>query len=235
MSPRSSRSEPVGVERARARRKPLVQSRDGLARAIGLVLLSGCAPQATPDSAASLEHPKRRPDGVAIDPELSLPAAREWAHSREGVIALRTPLSHERAREAVRRFFLAVSREDLDALRQTFADGAQQLRPGSARGEEALPAWSRRFSRLDYYPLTGSIYWSDDAIEIARLRDATLDADHFGISTTLADEGGALVARATIASARVGTPLFGESLSFVLRRAGDDYLIEQLVEDFTPP
>jgi hypothetical protein len=145
------------------------------------------------------------------------------------------PLSHDRAREAVRRFFLAVSREDLDGLRQAFADGAQQLRPGAARGEEALPAWSRRFSRLDYYPLTGSIYWSDDTIEIARLRDATLDADHFGLSATLGDDSGAIVARATIASARAGTPLFGDSLSFVLRRAGDDYLIEQLVEDFSPP
>ena len=173
--------------------------------------------------------------GVAIDPELTLPVAREWAHSREGVVALRTPLSHERARQVVRLFFMAVSREDLDALRQSFTNGAQQLRPGAARGEEALPAWSRRFSRLDYYPLTGSIYWSDDAIEIARLRDASADADHFGLSTTLADEGGALVARATVVSARAGTPLFGESLSFVLRRVGDEYLIEQVVEDFTPP
>jgi hypothetical protein len=218
-----------------ARRTPANPACVVLAASLGLASLAACSQPVHVGSRTSLDAPKRQPDGVAIDPELTLPVAREWAHSREGVVALRTPLSHDRAREAVRRFFLAVSREDLDGLRRSFADGAQQLRPGAARGEEALSAWSRRFSRLDYYPLTGSIYWSDDAIEIARLRDARLDADHFGISAGLGDEGGALVARATIASARVGTPLFGETLSFVLRRDGDDYLIEQLVEDFTPP
>ncbi len=234
MSLRSKRSEPASATRREARLWRALLGAFGFAL-LGALGLAACARPAPEEPELGPEPLRRRPDGVALDPELELPAAREWAHSRDGVVALRTPLSHERAREAVRRFFLAVSREDLDALRQAFASGAQQLRPGAARGEEALPAWSRRFSRLDYYPLTGSVYWSDDAIEIARLRDATLDADHFGIASTLADEGGALVARATIASARVGTPLFGESLSFVLRRAGDEYLIEQLVEDFTPP
>ena len=208
MSLRSKRSEPASATRREARLWRALLGAFGFAL-LGALGLAACARPAPEEPELGPEPLRRRPDGVALDPELELPAAREWAHSRDGVVALRTPLSHERAREAVRRFFLAVSREDLDALRQAFA--------------------------LDYYPLTGSVYWSDDAIEIARLRDATLDADHFGIASTLADEGGALVARATIASARVGTPLFGESLSFVLRRAGDEYLIEQLVEDFTPP
>jgi hypothetical protein len=197
--------------------------------------LAGCVSPPRASVASREDTERRRPDAVVIDPELVPPPARETAGVDEGLVTLRTPLAPSEARAVVRGFLEAVAREDLDGVRRVLGASAQWLRPGSPRGEEALSAWSRRFTRLDYFPLVGSVYWIDDGIEVARMRDALTDVDRFGLAPDVRRDAADVVARAEIPSARAGVPLFGEAITFVLRRSEQGYVIEQLVEDFTPP
>ena len=176
---------------------------------------------------AIVEGAPRKPDGVALDPPLTLPAPRERAQATDGIVSLKTPLGTEAARSVVVRFFTSVVNEDREGLRQLVAPTAIFYNPSSNARENALVYWSRRFDTLDYQLLTGGSLFREDSIELYR-------ADQWDASALSDDSDPSdIIARVRVPPAGTGRPLLGESVTFQLRRVENRFVIQKLTEDFS--
>lgn len=214
-------------------------------RFIGLALVcAGCSPSLAVDA----DGPeRRRPDGVAVDPVEYPPDAADRADSSDGVVALRTPLGADAARETTKSFFNAVTREDLEAVRASMSTDATAINPSTRARENAFYFYSRRFQRLDYFWLTNVAFFQDDRVELFRAEEAaSLWADLVGPTATPAGTTAAsmndklepsdVVVRVPISLPRVGSAaLMADEMTLLLRRSGGRYVIHRLVEDFTLP
>jgi hypothetical protein len=161
---------------------------------------------------------RRRPDAVAIDRPTTLPSPRERDRTDEGIVVLRPGLGLEAARSTVTRFFAVIASEDPTALRQLFLPGATSENPNTSAREDAYLFWIRRFSRLDYQ-LVASVAPPTITVESEDSPDAT----------------GLEVLKVSPNRSVFGQQLFGESITFILRRSGSQYLVERIVEDFIIP
>lgn len=188
--------------------------------------LAGCA---GPNEAVVREGAPRRPDGVALDPPLEPPPARERADASEGLVTLRTPLGAEAARAVVTRFFQVVVNEDREGLRQLLSPTAIAYNPASNARENALVFWSRRFDTLDYQLLTGGSLFSGDGVELYRADQ--WDRGALGDDTEPSD----MIAHVRVPPLGTGRPLLGESITFQLRRVDNRFVIAKLTEEFSLP
>lgn len=193
---------------------------------------------------------KRRPDGVAVDPLESPPAAVDVAEASSGVVSLRAPLGVDAARATVSAFFEAVGNEDGEALMKLLSMDAVWVNPTSRAREPAYSIFSRRFGRLDYGAVAGVKFWGDehvlegeDAVRAwAQLVPAAAPpgagvAQPAAASSPLfldtLDQGDVLVrAPINITRGSGAASLFGAEVALVLRRDEDRYVIRRLAEDF---
>ncbi len=191
-----------------------------------VVTLSACAGSGAPPV---LEGAPRKPDGVAIDPPMLAPAAREHADASDGLVTLRTPLGAEAARSVVTRFFQIVVNEDREGLRQLLAPSAIAWNPTSNARENAIAYWSRRFDSLDYQLLTLGSLFRDDSIELFRADQWVGGA--LGDDTDPSD----IIAHVRVPPVGTGRPLLGESVTFQLKRIDNRFVIAKLTEEFSLP
>lgn len=214
--------------------------------AVGASLsLTACAPSLPKDATSDTD--RRRPDGIAVDPLEYPPEARESADASEGVVALRTPLGPEAAKEATKSFLQAISREDNEGLRKVMTPDAMSINPTTRVRESSFYFFSRRFGRLDYFVLSNIGFWQEDRMELYRAGEgATLWADTVGPSAnapagTPSSNNDTLdptdvVVRVPLSVPRTSSgPMMGDELTLLLRRSGGRYVIHRVVEDFTLP
>ncbi|NUP07633.1 MAG: hypothetical protein HOW73_16420 [Polyangiaceae bacterium] len=213
--------------------------------AIALVLqVAACSGTQKP---LSPEDGRRHPDGIAVDPLEHPPDAVEEASAADGVVALRTPLGPEAAKETTRSFLLAVSREDLEGLRKLMTTDATSINPSTRARESSFYFFSRRFGRLDYFFLSNVSFWQEERVELYRANEGdTLWSDTVGPTASPASgspasmndalEPSDVIVRVPLSLPR--TPagqLLGEEVTLLLRRSGGRYVVHRVVEDFTLP
>src|SRR5690242_2939224 len=158
-----------------------------LAAAGAVALLAGCAARGAasdaeaPDPAqpskatASRAEPPRRGLGVAVDPELQLPAATTTGSSEKGVVVLAAPVDVRPALRVVSDFFEAASAESIEMLERLLDRAAHTRGSPKARPEAALPSWRRRFDRLDYTPLATELVYRAADVKVHTAGDAAAD------------------------------------------------------------
>ena len=188
--------------------------------------LSACAGSGAPPV---IEGAPRKPDGIAIDPPMQTPPAREQANASDGIVTLRSPLGAEAARSVVTRFFQVIVNEDREGLRKLLAPTAIAYNPASNARENAVAYWSRRFDSLDYRLLTTGSLFREDTIELYR-------ADQW-VGGALGDETepSDIIAHVRVPPVGTGRPLLGESVTFQLKRIDNRFVIAKLTEEFSLP
>lgn len=206
--------------------------------------VTACSPKAVPETP---DEERRHPDGIAVDPLEYPPDAVDAAPASAGVIALRTPLGTEAAKETVKDFFLSVSLEDLEGIRNLMTVDAASLNPASHARESSFYFFSRRFGRLDYFFLSNVSFWQEERMELYRASEATtLWSDMVGPTATPAAgtpaavndalEPSDVVVRVPLSLPRTPSgQILGTEMTLLLRRSGGRYLIHRVVEDFTLP
>ena len=206
------------------------------------VVLAGCAAAAKP---LAPDDGRRHPDGIAVDPLEYTPEPQEMVSAGAGVVALRTPLGAEAAKETTRSFLLAIAQEDLEALRKTMSPDASSINPATRARESSFYFFSRRFGRLDYTYLSNVGFWQEERVELYRAGEASsLWADTVGPSATpglastssMSDvlEPADIVVRVPLAVPRSSSgQLLGDELLLLLRRSGGRYVVHRIVEEFT--
>ncbi len=192
---------------------------------------AGCAasPGLGPEGA---ERPKRKPDGVAIDPMSSPPAARERASSTDGIVTLRTPLGVARAVAVVEELFRRVVLEDGEGVASLFTRDATAVQPGVNQGSNAALFWQGRFRKLDYTKLAGEPIYHEGELAIFRPTDSLDALPSAAVRPESLGEGDVVV-RVPIITTRIGADrLFGDEIVLWMRRDGDRFLIYRVLEDF---
>lgn len=199
-------------------------------------LAIGCASAGAPrfESVTQLddEAPRRAP-GVSIDPVSELPPSQPRGDTATGVVMLRAPADAAQGREAVKRFFRAVSTESIEDLEAELHERAQILFGSGAR----LPVgvfWRQRFSKLDYASLAGSTLYRDRELETYRGADLSelSPPPRFPIAVPR----DAILIKVKLAMTRTGrTRMFGDVMLFLLRPEADGYKISEVVEEFQLP
>ena len=202
-------------------------------RACSALLLLGCGARATAvESASALPEEERRAPGVAIDPQAALPAPADHAQSQQGLVVLAAPSDPNVARETVRQFFDAVSREANDELDRLVAPDAW-VETGSQR-QPVRAFWRARFAQLDYGVLAREVVYRESELETFKPRDLQRMGENR--PTFVEPRDGDLVVRARIRASWKGrSRLFGDELVFLLRPAGSRFVITEISEDFRLP
>ncbi len=204
-----------------------------------LPLLAGASSCAATGGLGPLDgdKPRRRPDGVAIDPISAPPPARDRASASDGLVTLRTPLGADRAYAVVAELFRKVVLEDHDGLEPLFIHDAVSVtgvapNGGPAQNSNALLLWQGRFRKLDYTKLAGEPIYREAEIHVFRADD-TLDAlPHPTVRPEALGEND-IVLRVPILTTRIGAErLFGDEMVLWMRRDGDRYRIYRALEDF---
>lgn len=113
----------------------------------------GVSPSArsTPDPSA--EEPKRKPDGVLLEPAPAVPVAVERADAR-GVVALKQGLSLEEIRALVRQLMRAYESEQPEGVNVLLTPDATDLYARWGR-DQILAKLRERFTRLEYQKIRG--------------------------------------------------------------------------------
>jgi hypothetical protein len=206
-------------------------------RALQVVVVLGVAGCAASNSLGPIDpdHPRRHPDGVAIDPISGPPAARDQAGVAEGLVTLRTPLGAERAVATVEELFRKVVVEDGEGLDVLFARDAVSVNaaaPTGGPGGSALLLWQGRFRKLDYTKLAGEPIYREAELQIFRPGDTVESLPHPSVHPESLGESDVVV-RVPILTTRIGAErLFGDELILWMRRDGDRYRIYRVFEDF---
>jgi hypothetical protein len=202
--------------------------------------LVACADVSTLGPISDLDNARRKPDGVAVDPQSLPPTARDSADAALGVMTLRTPLGVDRALVAVEELFRRIVLEDAEGMERLFVGDAVAVtgwHPG-AETQKAVAWWANRFRKLDYGKLAGETIYRPAELQIVRGSDAVDAALHAVIQPPAAVHTDALdpndvVLRVPILTARVGVErLLGDEMILWLRRDGDRFRIYRLLEDF---
>jgi hypothetical protein len=201
------------------------------------LLAAGCSIHQAPpfETASRPPDEPRRPDGVAVDLEGSLPPAQATGSTESGLVPLKEPLDVSQAMQAVRTFFHAVSDEDLEAMRTVLASDAQLLPLGTGNGMRVDRHWERRFRKLDYTALGGEPLYRESMVETYRYED--LDTPLAGRplrpAAMVPDD---VLIRVPVTRTRFGIDrVFGDEILFVLRREARQFEIQTVYEDFTAP
>jgi hypothetical protein len=173
----------MSAESGGRRRLRPPSARPALSGCLALALL-GCASR-NPESSGAMhaatappgakgddERP-RRGLGIAVDPELELPAAVPKAPATGGLVVLSAPVDVRPAMHVVGAFFEAIGDESPESLERLFDRSARTRASPKARPEAALPSWRRRFERLDYSPLSMELVYRAADVKIYAAGDAT--------------------------------------------------------------
>ncbi len=199
-------------------------------------MLSACALHGAPafETASSPPDEKRRPDGVAVDLEGSLPSARAAGSSQDGLLSLREPVDPSQALVTIRAFFRAVSHEDLDAFVEVLAVDAQHLPLGSGASMPVERHWDRRFRKFDYASAV-ELPYRESMVETYRFDDLDGSLSNRPVRPVGMMPQDVLV-RVPISRTRSGLDrVFGEEMLFVLRWDGSKFEIQTVYEDFVAP
>jgi len=201
------------------------------------LLATGCAVHQSPhfDTTHDLPDVPRRPDGVAVDLEGSLPPAQSTGSTSSGLVPLKEPVDVSQAMQLVRTFFRAVSTEDLDAMRSVLASDAQQLPLTAGNGMRVDRHWDRRLRKLDYAALGAEPLYRESMVETYRYEDldSPLTGRPLRPAAMLPDD---VLIRVPVTRTRFGIDrVFGEEVLFVLRREQGRFEIQTIYEDFTAP
>lgn len=207
-----------------------------LATSLLACLLCACALHRAPsfETAKSPKDEPRRPDGVAVDLQGSLPEAQPVGSTDEGLLPLKEPVDPSLALHAIRRFFRAVSNEDLDNLVEGVAADAQQLPLGSGSGMPVERHWDRRFRKFDYAAGV-ELPYRESTVETYRFEDLDGSLPNRPLRPAGMTPQDVLV-RVPIARTHFGLDrVFGEEMLFVLRWQGSQFEIQTVYEDFVAP
>ncbi len=200
-------------------------------------IAAGCAIHTSPSFETASEPPDepRRPDGVAVDLEGSLPPAKTTGSTQSGLVPLKEPVDISQAMHAVRTFFRGISDEDMDLMRSVLAGDAQLLPIGTGNGMRAERHWERRFRKLDYTALGSEPLYRESMVETYRYED--LDEPMAGRPlrpAAMVPED--VLIRVLVTRTRFGIDrVFGPEILFVLRREGRVFEIQTVHEDFATP
>ncbi len=178
------------------------------------------------------DAPPRRGLGVAVDPELELPAAAASAAAEKGLVVLAAPVDVRPALRVVADFFEAVSAESPEMLERLLDRAAHTRASPKARSEAALPSWRRRFDRLDYSPLGTELVYRAADVKVHSASDAATS----GAARLLpvVPKGEEIVVQ-VFPVGQTASKLLGSELDFVLKPSAGSYKIAELVEDFRLP
>lgn len=171
-----------------------------------------------------------------MDPAWEAPAAADSAESSTSVLSLRPPPGDQIPRALVSSFFRSVITEDAAGLGELFTSDATEAAAGP-RGpaSAALEPWKARLRHGQYRRLANEIVYQDGDIETYRYEDLELAA--LGRPARPPDmQRSELLVRVPIRNARAGGDrLFGDEITFVLRRSGSRWRIRQIIEEFQLP
>jgi hypothetical protein len=204
---------------------------------LGVTLFAGCARVPPPlETTSRLETAPRRPDAVAVDPTSAPPPPRTVARSNEQLVTLRAPLGLDAARRTVRRFFEAVAAEDIGQLSAVASPTAlvSDTRGGSVERMQNLGfLWRQRFAKLDYTSVEpGSLYREAEVETFEGRHGVELPAELRVAAAGEPLEPEDVVMRVRILAHGASTErLFGNTLTFWLRRDEDRYVVSRLAED----
>jgi hypothetical protein len=191
---------------------------------------------ATFATASALPSGPRRPDGVAVDLQGSMPPASTRAATQDGLVALREPVDMTGALQPVRQFFESVSREDGVAMRGLLTFDAQSFMPSGpgSSGMRVEDAWDRRFSKFDYKATGPEPVYRETSVETYRYKDLD-EAEGDRPQRPMVMDPQDVLIRVPIEIRRVGVDrVFGDEILFVVRRVEGAFRIRALVEDFQP-
>jgi hypothetical protein len=178
------------------------------------------------------ETPEERTvPAVTLERETELPAAAPRANVLQHVVVLQPPLDAALARDVVRRFFNAVTREDLAQLEALLMPEAAILLDGQAGKRRAGEFWRARLSQLEYDKFTPSELYRPSQIETYRKPETERARQRLRAAVTLED-GDLLLAVPVLVTQREKVRAFGDTISFVLRATADGPRIAELVESF---
>ncbi len=187
------------------------------------------------DTATEVPDAPRRPDGVAVDLEGSLPPPTSTGETHAGLLALAEPVDISQALDVVRSFFRAISREDLDAIRGVTVPDAQLLPIGSGNGMQVDRHWDRRFRKLDYGSLGNEPLYRESRIETYRYEDLEEPMAGRPLRPAAMTPEDVLV-RVPVTRTRIGIDrVFGSEVRFLVRPGDRGFQIQTVYEDFTPP
>jgi hypothetical protein len=212
-------------------------------RRSAVLVLAACAACSTPARDAGDAAPRRRPDGVSIDPPAALPPPVDQAGAGEAVVTLRTPIGSDAALELLHAYVLAILGEDLPAMRALHTEDAAFVSAPPGQPPRAVTGasnvWERRFGRLDYGVLAGTVLVREGEATVRKIPEGVepvlpAAGDDEGAPPSL--RGAELVVRAPIATSRAGgQSLMGSELVLYLRRDGGSWRVSAVVEDFAIP
>jgi hypothetical protein len=211
---------------------------DGLAIAALAAVTSGCGAAAVHGEPIP-DDTRRKPDGVAIDPASSPPAARDKAGADERLVTLRTPLGIDLVVATVADLFQRIVHEDFEGLEGLLTKDAlvlsSQSTPQPNQQQKAQGVWEQRFRRLDYTKLAGEVIFREADLSIYRAEDVMDVSPHPGIAADSLVEGDVVV-HVPIVTPRVGQDrLLADEMLVWLRREGAQYKIYRMVDDFQLP
>jgi hypothetical protein len=215
-----------------------------------VTLLAGCGARVTAPSVArgaslaarpgasgpSTSHEPgespRRGLGVALDPELELPAPTASATPDRGLVVLTAPLDVRPALRVVGDFFEAASAESTEMLERLLDRAAHTRASPKARWEAALPSWRRRFDRLDYTPLAAELVYRSGDVKVHTASDAS--AESATRLLPMIPKGEEILVQ-VFPVGQTASKLFGGEVDFLLKPSSSGYKIAELVEDFRLP
>jgi ketosteroid isomerase-like protein len=183
---------------------------------------ASCTPRPSEFSTAeALPSAPRRADGVALDLASTTPSAQDLVRSSSGLATLRTPLGVDVATEVVSEFFRRVVHADAEGVAALLtSDAVTSTEPTSERTMPLSSWWARRLKQLDYTQAAGVVLYREGDVRV--------------LATDSPSSTVALRVRVTPARA-AHVRLFGDELTFWLRRDGTQTHICRIVEEFQLP
>lgn len=186
-----------------------------MAAGLGLVWCVACGGAAgVSGNGRETEVPKRKPDGVLLEPAPALPFAVERAEAR-GVVALRPGLSLGDVGAVVRQLMRAFEAESVEGVLALFTPDATDLyaRGGRAELSQGLRT---RFARLEYQKMRGLEVAHFERVEVREWGD--LLATGVRARPVEMAPGDVLVRIPMTAPMSNGERLFDDILVLLLRR-----------------
>lgn len=195
----------------------------------GLLFLALLATACTGPFETVTELPKvpRRPDGVVLDRELTLPEVVERGDPAASLVALREPFDPRVLKDVVKAYFRAWEREDLDALTRMLTPDAVLLR---RPGTNLVESFRTRMRTFEYQHMAGLEAARTDQIERFRYADLT------GSARPPEMREDDLLVRVPVLVSRVGgDALFGDTLVLLLRREEGGVRVAGVAEESGGP
>ncbi|MSP25555.1 MAG: hypothetical protein EXR75_10395 [Myxococcales bacterium] len=183
---------------------------------------------------ASFEEGPRRPDAIVVDPSSDPPSSESAGDTSTAIVTLRTPLPMSAALATVAAFFAGVVREDLSSLHEFGEATATVSDIGNSppRVLNLFFVWQQRFQQFDYGELDGSSIYREAEVRTFRPEEVHALPRRVAaavLAEPLAPEDLVLVVPIT-APAIKNQRVFGDELTFILRRAEARFRIFRMIE-----